>query len=185
MIKEFAKGREFDYSVKTKQNIERRRWLVDFFFDRLYGQVLNIGDENPLCDDLVKAYNLEIEYTYGDDLDVDWIGDNEYFDIVLYLDVMEHQFNPLFTMMEVKKVLKKNGTAYIGLPRRPHFLWSDEHFHEIDEQRFKFLMDRAGFYVVGEWEYKYKREWWQYLTGVRMFLRSFFEKGVVYQVCKL
>jgi len=42
--------------------------------------------------------------------------DNDYFDIVLFTEVIEHLSNPLFVLSEIRRVTKQNGNVIISTP---------------------------------------------------------------------
>jgi len=81
------------------------------------GVGLNIGSGLTLIDPRVK--NMEIFGAVG----IDYVGsvedipvDADEFDIVICQEVLEHVKNPVQAMSEIRRVLKKGGSAYIQLP---------------------------------------------------------------------
>lgn len=153
--------------------------LVDYFSGRLEGLVLDIGEKNPLRDLLAEKSGIPIDNTEGD-LDMVMLHDETIYDTVLCLDVLEHLFNPLFLLKNIKRVTHQDSIFYVGLPRRGKLLWAQGHYHEIDDYRFRLLAERAGYKIVSKYRYKVWRNPFFYLTGIRPFLRLFFEWGVVY-----
>ncbi|MDJ0645973.1 MAG: class I SAM-dependent methyltransferase [Flavobacteriaceae bacterium] len=47
---------------------------------------------------------------------VDLSAYNEYFDLIIFADVLEHLIDPLRTLQDIKKALKKNGVVLISIP---------------------------------------------------------------------
>ncbi len=78
---------------------------------------LNIGSGKTKIDARVK--NLEIESGEG----IDYVGsvekipcENDYFDLIITQEVLEHVESPFVAIKEIHRVLKKGGYAYIQLP---------------------------------------------------------------------
>jgi len=81
------------------------------------------------------------------DLDIGSL-EGEY-DIITCLEVIEHWFNPLYCLLEMKKVLSSDGTIYLSTPRsKPHILWSPHHIREMTCRSLNALLQRAGLTVV-------------------------------------
>ena len=78
-------------------------------------------------------------------------GDN-YFDIILFTEVMEHLSNPLLTLSEIKRVVKPKGTVIISTPntvglfaRYNHLFGCSPHhipFLEINSRKGKYGVHR-------------------------------------------
>lgn len=144
--------------------------------------MLDVGQRNPLTELLEKGnLQLKIDNTEGD-LDVFNLRDDIKYDYILYSHTIEHQFNPLHTLLELKKVMTENTRMFIILPRRGKILWCKGHFHEIDDYRMKLLLDRAGLDIISLELYKAWRPWYFYLTGFKPVLRLFFEFNAYYEV---
>jgi len=144
--------------------------------------ILDVGQRNPLTELLEKGdLNLKIENTEGD-LDVFSLSDVIKYDYILYSHTIEHQFNPLHTLLELRKVMSDKTVMFIILPRRGKLLWCKGHFHEIDDYRMKLLLDRAGLEILSLELYKAWRPWYFYLTGFKPLLRLFLEFNAYYEV---
>jgi len=71
---------------------------------------------------------------------------------------------------------------YIMVPDRTKILWDKGHFHEIDAYRMNALIKRAGMKITKHEKVKEKRDFWFYFTGIKPFLRLFFEYDSIYTV---
>lgn len=173
------------YANNTRQTRKHLDQMVDFFTWKLWPHenILDIGDRNPLTDKLEKELGLIITNTSGDidDNTLD-IPDYYKYDHIIYSHIMEHQFNPLYTLLRLKEHMKRECKIYIAVPDRGKLLWDKGHFHEIDRYRMGLLIKRAGLQIIRHKRFKERREWWFYLTGVRPLLRYFFEYDSIYTV---
>ncbi len=144
--------------------------------------MLDVGQKNPLTEILLGGdMKLKITNTEGD-LDVFTLEDPNKYDYILYSHTIEHQFNPLHTLLELKKVMTDNTRMFIILPRRGKLLWCKGHFHEIDHYRMKLLLERAGLDIISLELHKAWRPWYFYLTGFKPILRLFMEYNAYYEV---
>ena len=167
-------------SILTK---DRFNQLLNFIGEELNGDILDVAERNPLTDILEKQYNISIDNTEGD-LDVDFSAPNKQYDFIICSHVIEHLFNPLHLLIELSKYLKSNGKIFIAYPQRPQFLWTNLHFHEIDDERFRALTDRAGLVITDKSKQVVHRDWHFYFKGVRPFLRLFMNWQVIYELKK-
>lgn len=185
MIKELAQS---PY-LETSQTRKSMKMTIDYL-DRKIKQkhpikILDIGQPNPLSK-LMKYYFLECD-VYNTDGDLDegfsFVGSLDY-DFIVYSHTIEHQFNPLYTLLRFYNVINSHPTIFIILPQRPKFLWFEGHYHEIDHYRMQLLLKRAGLKIVSYESKRIKRDWWFYFTGIRPLLRFFFERVGYYEVKK-
>ena len=70
---------------------------------------------------------------------------DNYFNSVLLDNVLEHISEPLPLLMEVKRVLKKNGILLIGLPGTKGFKMDKDHKKNYSEISLKNLIEKEGF----------------------------------------
>lgn len=144
--------------------------------------MLDVGQRNPLTELLEKGeMKLRITNTEGD-LDVFILQDTNIYNYILYSHTIEHQFNPLHTLLELKKVMSDKTLMFIILPRRGKLLWCKGHFHEIDDYRMRLLLERAELEIVSLELHKAWRPWYFYLTGFKPIMRLFFEYNAYYEV---
>ena len=179
MIKEFSLSPNY-YNVQTNSKIKK---TLLFLQGKINSRVLDIGQRSPLSAAIAEHFNVVVDNT-NCDLDVSFDVSGAY-DIVIYSHTIEHQFNPLFTLLNIHKVLNDNGRLYLMLPARTKLLWCKGHYHEIDNYRLRLLLKRAGFKVIDRDLHKVWRYWKEYLKGIRPILRFFLEFNAVYTIEKL
>lgn len=187
---EFAKlPKEFIGDTYTFRGNHMFESAIKLTLDYLKGKlnpkqtILDIGGRGPLVDEIEAAYGVKIDSTDGD-LDVGFKIPDKKYDVVIYSHTIEHQFNPLFTLLRIEEVMKPDGRLYIMLPERGKILWAPGHFHEIDEYRMRILLRRADLVVESKTRQKVWRKWYTYFFGFRPLLRLFLEFHVVYCVKK-
>lgn len=141
---------------------------------------LDLGGRTPLTDSLENLFSCPFDNT-SVDLDVDDLDGS--YDIVTAFEVLEHLFNPLHAMLEVRKVLLgPGGRFFVSMPLlKPQCLASPGHFHEMSRRSAQLLFRRAGFSVVRKREFRI-REPLFYFTGVKPFMRAFYEKVQIYEL---
>jgi SAM-dependent methyltransferase len=84
-----------------------------------------------------------------------------FFDVVLCNDILEHLKDPLVALKNIRKVLKKDGILYISTPnlnwvRKKMFAYADRKEHHISLFPHRALLDllmEAGLTVVDHWTY--------------------------------
>jgi len=137
------------------------------------GHTLDIGERNTLTERLEMEFSVKIDSALGD-LDEELICPGNQYDLVIFSHVIEHLFNPLLCLENIKKVMKHDSILIIACPVKPHFLtWGRGHFHEMDSYRLKKLLDRAGFEIM-VWEKFHNLRTWRSFIGVRPILRLLF-----------
>jgi hypothetical protein len=163
---------------QQRSHIRQALKYMDRHF-KISGKVLDVGAFNPLTAAMQHHFNVKIDNTIGN-LDEQVSAPGKDYDRIIYSHVMEHQMNPLFTLCELKKLMKDDALMLIGLPRRGKLLWTKGHFHEIDEYRFRELIRVAGMVMIHRKIGKSCRHPLTYFTGIRPILRLFFEFNVTY-----
>lgn len=146
--------------------------------------IIDIGQRSPLTDIMEADLNIKITNTTGD-LDQGFeFESTDPADVIIYSHTIEHQFNPLYTLLRIKEKMQPDGVLYIMLPSRGRLLWTAGHFHEIDHYRMGLLIKRAGLKIVGYERRKHWRGIRDYFTGFRMMLRAIFEYNAYYTCTK-
>jgi len=177
--KDFAATLEFMENIKDEpMQIFYHQQLIDYIKNiDLSGKIVDIGERNPLTERIEKHFNIKIDNTHGD-LDETFICDKSKYDVVIFSQVIEHLFNPLFCLENIKKVMHKSSILIIGTPIKPGFISTNfRHFHEMDEYRFKKLIQRADLEIIN-WQknYAYNNINWKSFTGMRPFLKMFYKR---------
>lgn len=105
------------------------------------------------------------------------------YDTILFFEVIEHLFNPLHCLLNIRKVMSDNGRIYLSTPIRPFWMRNRKnHFHEFQDNSLENLLKRAGFEVLKKKKLR-NRPVLQCFKGFRSFLRIFFDKSVLME-CK-
>ena len=92
------------------------------------------------------------------DLDVDRyeFGDGK-FDLVTSIDVIEHLYNPLFHLLEVRRILKDDGILILNTCNDYSLIYKVEHllsrkykghFHQFSKFDLRCILKRAGFKIL-------------------------------------
>ena len=181
-----------DPFIKTEQTENVIKTTVEYLQRKLRRGpkvMLDIGRRSPLTEAMENNFNLTIYNTEGD-LDEDFLipGVSDWkWDYIMYSHTIEHQFNPLHTLLELKKEILRtthgfSTTMFIILPNKPKFLWWEGHFHEIDPYRMGLLLKRAGLRIISYERHRAWRHWTFYLKGIRPFLRLFLEYNDYYEI---
>ncbi|MCK5128127.1 MAG: hypothetical protein KAR42_17860 [candidate division Zixibacteria bacterium] len=182
MNPDLAKNPHDNQTYQYKRAI---RSSLKFFTQRISPgtkNILDIGQRSPLTDAMEDQFRVKITNTIGD-LDEFLFPENiGKFDVILYIHTIEHQFNPLGTLLELEFYMNRDSVLYIALPRRGKLLWDRGHFHEIDHYRMQLLIERAGMQIVEYQRIKHHRKWYSYFKGLRMFARLFFEYDAYYTI---
>jgi SAM-dependent methyltransferase len=138
----------------------------------LSGNVLDIGSRNLFTEILEEEYNLNIDSTQGD-LDT-CKPTNKAYDWVIYSHVIEHQYNPLKTLLDIK--LKPGGKLVIACPLKPRWITQNRcHFNEFDKRSFDLIRQRAGYTEIDTDRFMRIFS----LSGIRPLLGSFHKRSVV------
>jgi SAM-dependent methyltransferase len=169
-----------------EQRLHRKR-SVEYLLENINNDgkldILDIGQRSPLTDAIEERLKVKLDNTTGD-LDFSFSAPKKSYDVIIYSHTIEHQFNPLYTLVEIYKLLKDDGTLFIMLPERGKLLWDKGHYHEIDAYRFKELVERAHFKIIRKDNHRPWRTPFFYLTGLRPLLRLFLEFNANYVLKK-
>ncbi|MEI8031765.1 MAG: methyltransferase domain-containing protein [Chlorobiaceae bacterium] len=169
------------------EEAHRVRWTktLEFLTDALRpdaspSQGLDLGDRTPLTDSLELLFDCPFENTTVD-LDTEALSGS--FGVVTAFEVLEHLYNPLHLLLEVRRVLEApDGRLFVSMPlHKPAFLSSPDHFHEMTYAEAAALFRRAGFSVVRSGRFRIRRPLF-YLTGLKPLLRAWYEKVQIYEL---
>ncbi|MCE1273584.1 MAG: class I SAM-dependent methyltransferase [Chlorobiaceae bacterium] len=142
---------------------------------------LDIGDRTPMTERLETLCGCQFDNT-SVDLDIGTL--DGCYPVVTAFEVLEHLYNPLHLLLEIRKALAPGAASriFISTPAwKPSFLQSPDHFHEMTRRALESLIDRAGFDVVRRGEFRIRTRRFC-LTGIRPLLRCIFEKTVIYEL---
>jgi hypothetical protein len=177
MIKEFIQPSIFDTQLKNAIN-----QTLEYLIGKLGGKIiLDIGQPNQLSILIKDKLQVGVTNTSGD-LDETLICVDQIYSDIIFSHTIEHIFNPLLCLENIKKLMDEKTNLFIILPSRPKFLQTACHFHEIDNYRMTKLIERAGMQIVSFETMRMKREWWWYFTGIRPMIRYFVEKNAYYHI---
>lgn len=179
------------YRIKINEEYEKNethiyRWknTVKFLNSSVgnFKNGLDIGDRSPMTNILEDIYKIDFENTTVD-LDLEPLSGK--YDIVTSFEVIEHLFNPLFSLNEIYKVLNDNGVLYLSTPLyKPGFLWSPNHFHEMKRESIENLFKKSKFEIIRVSTFKIHPTPF-YFKGLRPLLRLFFEKVQIFELKKI
>ena len=179
MINPYRKKINSKYSQLDTNTI---RWSKTLDFIGTCDKVksgLDIGDRTSFTLELEKVFGCVFKNT-NIDLDTDRIK-GEY-DVITAFEIIEHLYNPLHCLEQIRKALIANGRLYLSTPLgKPYLLWAPGHFHEIHRERLYSLFKRAQFRIIRQNTFRIHPAYF-YLTGFRPLLRGIFEKVQIYEL---
>ena len=153
------------------------------FIDELMPQYLDIGGENPLKDMIEEKFNIRVNSIFYPTIDFDYDKfPNKKYGTIFCFEILEHLFNPLFFLENMKQALKENGIIYLSTPGKIRLLWDKHHYHEIGDKQIKWLFDRASLEIIKYKKIKIRGFIFQHITGIRPFLRLFFQHTRIYKL---
>jgi SAM-dependent methyltransferase len=159
---------------------KRRADFIEAFIDEIRDPVGDMGEENPLIRYL--GHKKDMAYTSIDDVDFDYEPIEGKYGTIFSFALLEHFFNPLFALENMKRALLPGGIIYLSTPYRPHFMWTEHHFHEIDDKRMGWLYERAGLRVVKSERVALRGRLREHLTGIRPLIRYFHKSMRLYKL---
>lgn len=145
--------------------------------------ILDIGEYNLLTSRMEKEFPDCIIINTSADLDT---GIDDYarkFDVVIMNHVVEHLFNPLLCLTNIRKLMKEDAILLLGTPITHEDLklkWSGSHFHEFDARRLGKLFNRTDLRVVDFMVYDdVSISFLKRLKGIRPFIRPLVRKNIL------
>ena len=141
---------------------------------------LDLGDRTPMTEFAEALFGFTFDSS-SVDLDEEALSGS--YGVVTAFEVLEHLFNPLHALLEVKNVMAgSEARLFVSMPlRQPELLSSPEHFHEMSRTGALALFERSGFRVERSAEFRIRRPLF-YLSGFKPLLRFFFERVQVYEL---
>lgn len=153
---------------------KRYKKTIEFLKQHIptHSSILDLGVVNPFTEFMLKeGYN--VVNTKGEDLDVDVSSiENSNAEVVTAFEIFEHLLSP-YTVLKSIKADKLVASIPLKLwfssaYRSKTDMW-DRHFHEFEDWQFDWLLEKAGWKIIG-------RDKWTNPTkkiGVRPLLRRF------------
>ncbi|MEI6756578.1 MAG: class I SAM-dependent methyltransferase [Chlorobium sp.] len=173
-----------DYLSEDAHSVRWRK-TIDFLghsdhSGRVFQRGLDLGDRTPLTNSLEQLFGCRFDNT-AVDLDTEPLKGS--FSVVTAFEVLEHLYNPLHALLEVRGILEGEGSRlFVSMPlRKPLFLASPDHFHEMSRHAASSLFKRAGFRVVRSERFRIRQRLF-YLTGLKPLLRALYEKVQIYEL---
>ena len=144
-----------------------------------FKSALDIGDRTGLTEMMEDKYGVKFDNTKGDLDNLELKGN---YDLVTSFEVLEHLFNPLFNLVQIKNLLNPNGRLILSTPlAKPRILWSEEHFHEMSKNSIQALFEVAGLKVLRKNYFRVYPVTF-YFSGVRPLLRLIYDKIQIYEL---
>lgn len=134
--------------------------------------IYDLGTKNPLREHLRKFFEIH-EFPDNLDYDFDKLGEEKTIGTICCFEILEHLFNPLFHLIEMKRAIRDDGRIYISVPFQYKYLWDFRHYHEIDNMRLGWLFDKAGLEVVRRIRIPMRNQWYKHIVGFRPIIRYF------------
>lgn len=172
-----------------KPNIYRAKKTLEFVGKWIYpaGTILDIGEPNFVGTYIATKLNRSIKNT-NCDLDYSINPIPEKLSTIFCFEVLEHLLNPRIFLDNCHHISAKDCQMFLSYPSRPKLLWNNlDHFHEYDQLRFKYLLDKTGWKIVSHERIRLIYGWkdfFKYLCGIRPFLRLFYDYTEIYELRK-
>lgn len=146
------------------------------FIDKIEFPACDCGENNPMKE-MINPYITSINVDFDrDNFPGQW-------KTITCFEVLEHLYNPLFFLENLKKALLPDGYIYLSTPYQfPQFLKAVHHFHEIPTDRLMWLFDEAGLKIVKQGKVTIAGNWYNHIRGFRPLLR-YFQKTRIYKLC--
>jgi len=160
---ELKTGIGADTNLYTKSDIGRVHRTLGVFNRHIkshpiQGPWLDVGSgQSYMLERLTKDYGVPIETTEVD-LDVTpYPYPDNHFNTITSFELIEHLFNPLFHLFEIKRVLSPKGNLFLTTPNDYGLIYKVEHilsrkyrphFHQFSARDLEDLCKRAGLEVV-------------------------------------
>ncbi len=168
------------FSKKLASNVLNRAKQTIDFIDEIKRPVCDCGENNPLKQMIEKEKRTKIVSL---SFDFDRVNFPAYkWNTILCFEVLEHLYNPLFFLENLKNSLHKGGIIYLSTPYQfPQFLKARHHYHEIPTDRLMWLFDEAGLRIIKKDKITIAGNWYNHIRGFRPFLR-YFQKTRIYKL---
>lgn len=168
--------------IENKNQFEKYAAFLD---GCMIGEICDLGEKNAKMEYLKKRFNIQVDQIENIDFDgVNFV--RKYYDVVCCFEVLEHLTNHKRFMKYLVALLKDKGRLFLSVPHRPFtFLWGEFHYCEVAPWRLKrFILEPLGLEVVRMKRIHTFHHLRYYLTGLRPFMRLFFNSTYIYEIKK-
>lgn len=152
-----------DTNLCTQRDIRRVQTTLRTF--RQYTKNLSLSEPwldvgagvSYMREQLRQIYKTNV-FTY--EIDLDWgkypVADG-YFKMITSFEVLEHLFNPLFHLTELRRVLADDGNMFLTTPNDYGLIYKTEHllsrkyrphFHQFCERDLRDIVNKAGLKII-------------------------------------
>lgn len=156
-------GINADTDLYTKRDLKRvNRTLRQFIRyaapEMIREPWLDVGaGESYMRDKLRSIFKINF---YVSEIDLDFERyeyADEFFKTVTSFEVLEHLFNPLTHLIELRRILATDGNLFLTTPNDYSLIYKVEHFtsrkyhphfHQFSEMDLRNIVDRAGFKII-------------------------------------
>jgi SAM-dependent methyltransferase len=160
---ELKTGIGADTNLYTKSDYARVKRTLAFFekYTREFPPKepwLDVGAGESVMLDHLRAEKSRAIETSNIDLDISrYLHKDNHFLTITSFELIEHLFNPLFHMEEIKRVLSPEGNLFLTTPNDQSLIYKAEHllnrkyrphFHQFSAQDLDDICKRAGLEVV-------------------------------------
>lgn len=162
-----------DYNMYSNVHVGRARTTMRELVkaagaNRMRSPWLDVGAGGSLMRDTMQKHwpHLEIVESLVDLDEQPYEFPDNHFKVVTSLELIEHLYNPLAHMKEVRRVLHPDGHLFMTTPNDYSLIYKAEHllsrkyrphFHQFSERDMCDLMDKAGFRYVEIWKFRKSR----------------------------
>jgi len=148
------------YTARDKKRGHRSlRVLLNYISkERLRAPWLDVGSGDSYMRDLLRAKIQKPILDTAVNLDTEslpWSDDT--FQTITSFEVLEHLYNPLFHLRELRRVLKPEGNLFVVTPNDYSLIYKLEHllsrkyrphFHQFCERDVRDLFEKSGLRIV-------------------------------------
>jgi 2-polyprenyl-3-methyl-5-hydroxy-6-metoxy-1,4-benzoquinol methylase len=123
------------------------------------GSLINYLDKNVVYYGIDIAGEFKGENIIIQDITEGTSFENDFFDYIFCIDVLEHVKNPFFVLTEINRILKKEGILILSVPNPYHFkeiIWNlfkiedkQGHIFSWTRQAMQRLAEFCGFRLLG------------------------------------
>lgn len=154
-----------------------------FINHKVYIDCCDIGTKNNKMEFIKKWYPyMQVDQIVSDDFNTE-IEFKKQYSTIFCLEVIEHLTNPELLIKEMSGALSFHGNIYISIPDRPKFLYPIFHYNEMSGKILQnWLLDKYGLRIIRSKKIRIPVKWWKYFTGIRPFMRLFFNYTWVYEI---